>query len=148
MISDRVPAVLLLLFLTAAAFWDARCARIPNLLVLWAVFPGGFLLGPPFLIRLITVCALFYPLFRLRLAGAGDVKLLAACAAWLGADRFLSFLFFSLAAASLPALVLLLRGRRRARIPMGPFFLIGWALTAAAHPELSPVSAVFPPGGV
>ena len=102
------------LVIAAAAWTDVRSRRIPNLLLLYAAFPGGFLLGPVFL-------------FRLRLTGAGDVKLLAVAAAWAGPALFFRFCFLSLLAAFIPSAVLFLRGRRGARIPMGPFFLAGWA---------------------
>ena len=148
MFSSDFSVFLLLVFLTAAALSDAVCRRIPNLLILGALLPGGFFLGPPFLLRLIAVTALFYPFFRFHLIGAGDVKLLATVAAWSGTDRFLLFLFFSFLIASVPAALLMARkmlfapeagtlkkaGGETAggiRIPMGPFFLAGWILTAS-----------------
>ena len=115
------------LVIAAAAWTDVRSRRIPNLLLLYAAFPGGFLLGPVFPLRLILCTLLLYPLFRLRLTGAGDVKLLAVAAAWAGPALFFRFCFLSLLAAFIPSAVLFLRGRRGARIPMGPFFLAGWA---------------------
>lgn len=122
------PAFLpIFIFLHIAAFTDVRTHRIPNLLILAALFPGGFLIGPVYLLRLLALCLLLFPLFYLRLLGGGDIKLLSVVMAWCGADRFLSFFFFSLAAASLPALLLFLRRQRRRTIPMAPFFLVGWA---------------------
>ena len=141
--ADILSIPVLLFFLTAAALYDALYRKIPNCLILGALFPGGFLLGPPFLIRLLAVTALLYPCFRLRLTGAGDVKLLGAVAAWSGTDRFLLFLFFSFLTASVPAALLLARkmileeaGRSApksssVRIPMGPFFLAGWLITVS-----------------
>ena len=143
MFSDIPADFLLLFFLTAAAFTDIFFRRIPNLLLLMVLLPGGFFAGPAFLVRLLTVTALFYPFFRLRLVGAGDVKLLAAVAAWSGADRFLYFLFFSFFTAAVPAVLLLRRRLLREKetpgipsaavrpvfLPMGPFFLAGWILT-------------------
>ena len=73
--ADTLYIPVLLFFLTAAALYDALYRKIPNCLILGALFPGGFLLGPPFLIRLLAVTALFYPCFRLRLTGAGDTSL-------------------------------------------------------------------------
>ena len=137
-----------LIFLTAAAFRDAASAKIPNSLLLWAVFPGGLMLGPPFLRRLLLTVLLFYPLFRLGLTGGGDVKLMAAVAAWSGTDRFLYFLLFSFLCASVPASVLLFR-KKHARIPMAPFFLCGWILVLAAE-GAAPCGAIpyiFLPGG-
>ena len=148
MFSSDLSVPVLLIFLAAAALSDAVCQKIPNYLVLAALFPGGFFLGPPFLLRLLTVTALFYPLCRFRLTGAGDVKLLATVAAWSGTDRFLLFLFFSFLTASVPAALLMSRRillkpaecegaaekRQPAgsiRIPMGPFFLAGWIVTVS-----------------
>ena len=143
MFSSDLSVPVLLFFLAGAALSDAVCRRIPNYLVLAALFPGGFFLGPSFLLRFLAVTALFYPLFRFRLTGAGDVKLLGAVAAWSGTDRFLLFLFFSFLTASVPAALLLARkmvleeaGRSApksgsVRIPMGPFFLAGWLITVS-----------------
>ena len=148
MFSSDLSVSVLLIFLAAAALSDAICKKIPNYLVLAALFPGGFFLGPPFLLRLLAVTALFYPFFRLRLIGAGDVKLLATVAAWSGTDRFLLFLFFSFLTASVPAALLMARRMLlipaecadaaenpqpagSVRIPMGPFFLAGWIMTVS-----------------
>ncbi len=131
------PASLpILIFLHIAAFTDARMHRIPNLLTLAALFPGGFVLGAHYLYRLLGLFLILFPLFHLRLLGAGDIKLLSVVFAWCGVDRFLLFFFFSLIAASIPSLVLFLRGRRRAAIPMGPFFLFGW-ICSSAYPFAS-----------
>ena len=124
------------------------------------LLPGGFFAGPAFLFRLLAVTALFYPFFRLKLVGAGDVKLLAAVAAWSGADRFLYFLFFSFFTAAVPAAILLRRrllreketsaipsaAVRRVFLPMGPFFLAGWILTDLW--QAFSQCGVFAPGGV
>ena len=148
MFSSDLSVPVLLIFLAAAALCDAVSRRIPNHLVLTALFPGGFFLGPPFLLRLLAVTILFYPLFRFRLTGAGDVKLLATVAAWSGTDRFLLFLFFSFLTASVPAALLMARRMLfmpaecggaaekqqpagSIRIPMGPFFLAGWIVTVS-----------------
>lgn len=132
--SAYIPAA----FLPAAAFTDLKSRRIPNLLVLCMLFPGGFLLGPPFLKRLVLASLTLYPLQRLRLAGAGDVKLAACVAAWAGFERFLFFFLFSMLAAAVPALLLLFRGRRRAGIPLAPFYLAGWAGACLAVPITHP----------
>ncbi len=115
-----------LVFLTISAFTDLYYRKIPNLLVLLALFPGGFLLGPPFLLRLLLSCAILLPLYQTRLIGGGDIKLLVSVAAWSGFSLFLHFFFFSLLIASIPALLLFLRGQRHIFLPMGPFFLFGW----------------------
>ncbi len=130
--SLSIPEAVILIFLSAAAVTDLFTRKIPNLLILLFLFPGGFLLGPVFLGRLLLITLLFYPLTRFRLLGAGDVKLLSVAAGYFGMNRFLLFLFAALLSAALPSVILLLRGRRRARIPLAPFLLLGCALSCAA----------------
>ena len=115
------PAALL----SSAALTDARSGRIPNLLVLFFAFPGGLLLGAPFLWRLLAAVLCFYPFFRLRLMGAGDAKLLSVVSGWLDTDLFLTVLFAGLVLSLPPLTLKLLRGERAA-LPMAPFFLGGF----------------------
>ena len=42
-------------------------------------------------------------------------------------ELFFRFCFFSLLAAFAPSALLFLKGRYGAKLPMGPFFLAGWA---------------------
>lgn len=131
-----MPVLPLLPVLTIATFSDLKSRRIPNLLILIAILPGGFFLGQSFLLRLWFICLLCYPLFRLHLVGAGDVKLLAVIAAWSEPDSFLSFLFCSLLLAAIPALFLLLR-RRHSGIPMAPCFLLSFICCQVANIPLT-----------
>ena len=103
----------LALFLPLFSIADLKERRIPNRLLL---------------LRLCLSALLFYPWFRLHLIGAGDVKLLGLCCAYLGLSAFLGFFFLSLLAATLPALWLLLAGRRCEHLPLAPFFCAGFAL--------------------
>ena len=118
--------MLYLTFYTAAAVFDLRTGRIPNLLILMALLSGAAHPEPPFWIRFFLCLALCLPLFTLRLLGGGDGKLLALSAAWMGWPVFLRFLFFSLLTASLPSALLLLKGERGVRLPMAPCFLAGF----------------------
>ena len=52
---------------------------------------------------------LLYPFFKLGALGAGDVKLLGICAGFLQYDKILHFLFFSLLAAAIFAMIKLIR---------------------------------------
>ncbi|MFR9307473.1 MAG: prepilin peptidase [Lachnospiraceae bacterium] len=131
-----MPVLPLLPVLTIATFSDLKSRRIPNLLILIAILPGGFFLGQSFLLRLWFICLLCYPLFRLHLVGAGDVKLLAVIAAWSEPDSFVSFLFCSLLLAAIPALFLLLR-RRHSGSPMAPCFLLSFNCCQVANIPLT-----------
>ena len=79
--------------LLVAAVSDLRVRRVPNVLnvlvlvtgVSWSVWQFGMLSGlrsVGFGVLFMTV--VWFPMFALRLMGAGDVKLLIASAAWLG----------------------------------------------------------------
>jgi prepilin peptidase CpaA len=80
-------------FLVAAAVSDVRARRVRNPLnlaigacgVLFAVVTQGGMAAVPFALGGVALAlAIWFPMFALRLMGAGDVKLLAACGAWLG----------------------------------------------------------------
>ena len=115
-------------FLPLFSISDLRMRRIPNRLLLLSLLPGLLVPDLYFLLRLVLTTLCFYPFFRLRLLGAGDVKLLGLCCAYLGLSSFLGFFFLSLIAATLPALCLLLSDRRCEPLPLAPFFFAGYAL--------------------
>lgn len=94
--------IFILLFAGAAALFDLRTSKIPNVLLLFGV-AGGFLWSrhPIYLIRLALPLLLLYPLYYLRMIGAGDVKLFAVYGGLLEfqdwkAMFFLSFFFAAL----------------------------------------------------
>lgn len=76
-------------FLFAAAVWDFFLRRVPNILVLaFLICMLPFRLGEvPWICPIADgalVFLLFLPLWRRRMTGGGDVKVLAAAAAFLG----------------------------------------------------------------
>lgn len=97
------------LALVAAAVCDARTFRIPNLasLFLIALFPFYVLSAPPGLNWLqntfVFVLVLFVGLtmYWRKIAGAGDVKLLAATSLWVGLEGLAAFLFVTAIAGGL-----------------------------------------------
>lgn len=85
------PLILLLLFLPAAVVWDFRKGKIPNQLILTGIISGGFLLllynGAGAFLKclpgmLFPVIVLF-PLYRLGVLGAGDIKLFSMLGVYL-----------------------------------------------------------------
>lgn len=98
-----VHALLLGLYVVPVALamgWDAASYRIPNwtVILLSAGFPVAVLLAPGgvswlwHLAAAAMVFAVGLGLFAARLAGGGDIKLLAAVALWAGWERLLDLL--------------------------------------------------------
>lgn len=95
----QTTTAVLMLLLAAAAVCDIRERRIPNWLNL-AILVGGLLAAlssPPTINSLFRSLfgvgvgfAVWIPFYLFRLVGAGDVKLMAASGAWLGAAGVLS----------------------------------------------------------
>lgn len=87
---------LLAVVLLGGAWYDVREQRIPNwwcvcacvcgLGITWQMSPAGGRTGQTafYMARLGAVTALWFPLFHLRMIGAGDVKLMALIAGYLG----------------------------------------------------------------
>lgn len=94
----------LCIFLCIACYFDYRSTRIPNWLIAFILIYG-------MLRNLLTVgwkeslfliacfaawmCA-FYPLYKIGVLGAGDVKLYSVCAIYFHFSVYLKFLFFSM----------------------------------------------------
>jgi prepilin peptidase CpaA len=108
------------LALAAAACWlDVRTRRIPNRLT----FPGAALgvvaatvaYGGQGAVAsvagLLVGLAIFFPLFLLKGLGAGDVKLMGALGAWLGASIIVGVAFYSSLAGGVFAVALILKHR-------------------------------------
>lgn len=113
MMDARALAVVALAL--AACTFDVRTRRLPNALTFGAALAGfAFALLTGGLAGLgwsaagwLTALALFFPFFALRGLGAGDVKLLAAFGAWLGAaDTLYLALYTALAGGAMAVVVL------------------------------------------
>lgn len=105
--------IALCFMLGIACYFDYRKGRIPNLLLVSMLILGeimAFAGDSPqdmlcFLLKGIGVILFLYPLFRIGVLGAGDVKLYGICAGYLPLDKFLFFLFFSLLIAAVISLI-------------------------------------------
>jgi prepilin peptidase CpaA len=113
----RAAAVLVVAL--AAVVFDVRTRRIPNALTFgaagaglaFALMTGGLSAAAGSLLGWIVGAGLFFPIFALRGMGAGDVKLLAALGAWLGAvDVLYLALFASMAGGVVALAVAMSRG--------------------------------------
>lgn len=115
-----VVQMLLGALVLAAAIHDLRTRRIPNWLVLTGVLLGmgvnvllygwaGLRLS---LLGMGLALAVYFPLFALRAAGAGDAKLMAAVGAFAGPWNWLGiFVCTALSGGLLAVLLLLYRGQ-------------------------------------
>ena len=119
----RGVAVLLIAFVAMA--FDVRTRRIPNWLTFgaaaaalaYAAFDAGLHGVGTAALGWLAGAALFFPFFALGGMGAGDVKLLAALAAWLGPAESLWLAMFSAVAGGAVGLaVALARGYLRTAI--------------------------------
>lgn len=128
-----VPGQILLAFLLlAATVYDIRFRRIPNWLVVAGMVTGfvwhGSTLGLPGLASAAAGLGLgfllYFPLYLLRARGAGDVKLLAAIGAIIGAVNCLwIFLLTAILGGVIAFVLLFFRGRVR-----HTFFNVAWIL--------------------
>lgn len=109
----------LCVFLAAACCFDYRYKKIPNFLIVVMVLLGvgwRFLQGGAWEVvscagAAVLVMCLLYPLFKVGMVGAGDVKLLGVTAGYLPFKKILVFLFLSLLIAAVVSLVKMMRKR-------------------------------------
>jgi prepilin peptidase CpaA len=137
MTSDSIPTVAVLVIAALAVASDVRTRRIPNLLTFGAaaaalgfsVIEGGVNGTMTALLAWFVGAALFFPFFALGGMGAGDVKLLAALAAWLGpADAVYLAAFAAIAGGAIAVVVALLHGYTRQAISNIWLMLMHWRL--------------------
>jgi prepilin peptidase CpaA len=102
-----------------ACWFDVRTRRIPNRLTLPATAAGmaaaivahGGTGALSSAVGLIVGLMLFFPLFALKGLGAGDVKLMGALGAWLGATMVLGVAFYTTLSGGLLAVALIVKHR-------------------------------------
>jgi leader peptidase (prepilin peptidase)/N-methyltransferase len=123
--------------LLAVSVVDVRERRIPNRIVLPAAAVVLALRtaahpSPEWVLAALAAAAfLFVPAVAVPGGlGMGDVKLAFLLGSMLGRD-VLAALVVGLVLAAVPSLVLVLRGRRRETIPLGPFLSAGGAAALA-----------------
>lgn len=133
--------ICLVLLLTVACYFDYRKAKIPN----WLAAAGLVLaVGTVFLKVLFSACGaveilwmflrvcvtvlVMYPLFKIGVLGAGDVKIFAVCSAYLeGRDCVTVYVLSLLLAAVAGLCKLLFLGNFRERIG----YLLSYAMDVA-----------------
>jgi prepilin peptidase CpaA len=129
----RIGAVLLVAIV--AVGFDVRTRRIPNLLtfgaallaMLVAILTGGLSATMTTIFAWMLGVALFLPFFALGGMGAGDVKLLAALAAWLGPiDAVYMAIFTAMAGGVIGLGVTLARGYTRTALSNIWLMLMHW----------------------
>ncbi len=142
------------LFLLVGSLTDVKARKIKNYITypmfiigfLYAYSAGAFL-NSIYAIIAVTVIVIVVPGFRV---GGGDIKLTAACGAWLGLETALLFILLAITITMITGLVifvynnglkatvgqikleLITLGRmesEQARLPMAPFILIAYILS-------------------
>jgi prepilin peptidase CpaA len=143
------PAAVLAALLAAAVWHDLRTRRIPNRLVLGGALaglafqtllaPGAGLFTTPFgalglldgLAGLGLGLALLLPMYMLGAMGAGDVKLMAMCGAFLGPRDMLGAALLTLIAGGVLALAVAVGSGRLAQVLSNLRLLLLHALVRA-----------------
>lgn len=92
----EVSVLVLCVILFGAAWSDIRCRKVKNEWLLVGAVCGLFLTGDSFLVSAGAVCILGFLGFRLGIFGAGDGKLAALIAGYLGLFPGLAAVFFGL----------------------------------------------------
>lgn len=105
--------------LCVICFFDYGQRRIPNWMVILIgligvgrnIYLGDIREVARYLLTLVVVLFLFYPLFRIGGLGAGDVKLLSVCSGYFPVNKIFSFLFISLLFSAIFSMIQLFRER-------------------------------------
>ena len=135
MTPDMFRTIAVLLVVAVAVAFDVSTRRIPNALnfgaaaaaVCFAFFQAGIAGSMSALAGCFVGAALFFPFFAIGGMGAGDVKLLAALAAWLGPVDAIYLAFFSSLAGGVAALAFsVMRGYGRQAVSNIWLMLMHW----------------------
>ena len=130
-----------------ACVTDLRSRRIPNLLTFGSAFMAlvfhGVIAGPSGVVHALggwgAGVLMFLPFFALRGLGGGDVKLLAALGAWLGAGTVLWVALFTGIVGGALALVVTLARGELGRVLRNFYLLFGFwrVMGVRPFPELT-----------
>lgn len=147
-------AVLPMAIWTLCALTDIARFKIPNpyVLILFAGWPAAAFLAPLSLGEAAGALILFagtlaagIALYAGRLLGAGDAKLLAVSALWIGPGAASTFFFYTAVAGAVLG-VLLIAGRR---VPLPePARSWRWARALHAEERLMPYGVAIAAGGI
>ncbi|MDK2807275.1 MAG: prepilin peptidase CpaA [Clostridiales bacterium] len=113
---DKIQVILVTLFLTAAVCSDLYCWKIRNeiifaglaLALLYVLKTGFFMQG---LAGFILALLVLWPLFTIRVLGAGDTKVLAVLGIFYGYQKILPLIFASFLFGAILSIVKLIRYR-------------------------------------
>lgn len=131
-----LPALCSTVLAVTAAFSDVRERRIPNVLtfsgagigVLYSLFASGWSSMASCFAGMVIGAVCLLPAYLLRGMGAGDVKLLGAIGAWVGAVQIVRVVFYMAAIGGIMAIVKLVMVKRQS---MGrPAFSLATGSTA------------------
>jgi prepilin peptidase CpaA len=145
--SSTIAAVIAIAIGLGACVTDLRSRRIPNVLTFGSAFIAfayyGVIAGPAGLLQSLagwgTGILMFLPFFALRGLGGGDVKLLGALGAWLGAGTVLWVALFAGIVGGALALALTLTRGELPRVLRNFYLLFGFwrVMGLRPFPELS-----------
>lgn len=99
--------------LGVACLWDYETGRIPNFLIfivgglgmIYSFSVGGMTGFFFYLIKAAVMVLIGFPLFRLSMIGAGDVKLIAVAAGFFPSGSILWFVFYIFVAAGILSII-------------------------------------------
>lgn len=106
--------------LVCAFLCDLKCSKIPNALIITGIFTGilytVFSCSLEELVNRLTITilvfAVLFPFFRLKMLGAGDVKLLMVITLFMGEDEYLKLMAVSFALALIIGLIKYVNAKR------------------------------------